>query len=164
MIWAIARAQRPRDSDAADVSQATWLLLFEHLDRLNDPTRVSGTRSGALTVVTRAARLVQGQLTGRRALDQTPTTMIDNAQTKVAAIGVRLLDDAYLAWFSAESECESTLHGWFRAPGDLSAGAYLAYQAALEREEAAARDLQRLWRVARPCRETLLERYGAVCG
>jgi hypothetical protein len=113
--------------------------------------------------VTRAARLVQGQLTGPRGLDQTPTTMIDNAQTEVAAIGVRLLDDAYLAWFSAESECESTLHGWFRAPGDLSAGAYLAYQAALEREEAAARDLQRLWRVAKPCRETLLERYGAVC-
>ena len=162
MIWAIARAHRLRDSDAADVSQATLLLPFEHLDRLNHPTRVSGTRSCALTVVARAARLVEGQLTGPRALDQTPTTMIDNAQTEVAAIE-RRLDDAYLAWFSAESECESTLHGWFRAPDDLSAGAYLAYRAALEREEAAARDLQRLWRVARPCRETLLERYEAVC-
>jgi hypothetical protein len=73
VIWAIARAHRLRDSDAANVSQATLLLPFEHLDRLNHPTRVSGTRSGALTVVTRAARLVQGQLTGPRALDHTPT-------------------------------------------------------------------------------------------
>jgi hypothetical protein len=112
--------------------------------------------------VTRAARLAQGQLTGPRALDHTPTTMIDNAQTEVAAIDVRL-DDAYLAWFSAESECESTLHGWFRAPDDLSAGAYLAYQAALEREEDAARDLQRLWQLSRPFRETLLEREEAMC-
>ena len=112
--------------------------------------------------MTRAARLVQGQLTGPRALDQTPTTMIDNAQTEVAAIELRL-DDAYLAWFSAESECESTLHGWFRAPDDLSAGAYLAYQAALEREEDAARDLQRLWQLSGSSRETLLEREEAMC-
>ncbi len=89
--------------------------------------------------------------------------MIDNAQTEVAAIGVRLLDDAYLAWFGAESECESTLHGWFRAPGDLSAGAYLAYQAALEREEDAARELQRLWQLSGSSRETLLEREEAMC-
>lgn len=40
MIWAVARGHRLRDSDAADVSQATWLRLFEHLDRLNDPARV----------------------------------------------------------------------------------------------------------------------------
>ena len=89
--------------------------------------------------------------------------MIDNAQTGVAAIEAHLLDDAYLAWFSAESECESTLHGWFRAPCDLSAGAYLAYRGALEREEAAARDLERRWRLSGPCRETLLEGYEPVC-
>ncbi|MBV9684547.1 MAG: sigma-70 family RNA polymerase sigma factor [Solirubrobacterales bacterium] len=40
MIWAIARAHRLGDADAADVSQATWLALFEHLGRLNDPARV----------------------------------------------------------------------------------------------------------------------------
>ena len=89
--------------------------------------------------------------------------MIDNPQIEVATMEARLLDDAYLAWFSAESECESTLHGWFRAPGDLSAGAYLAYRAALEREEDAARDLERLWRLSGPCRETVLDTYEAVC-
>ena len=40
MIWAIARAHRLGDADAADVSQATWLALFENLRRLNDPSRV----------------------------------------------------------------------------------------------------------------------------
>jgi RNA polymerase sigma factor (sigma-70 family) len=40
MIWAIARAHRLRDADAADVSQATWLRLLEHVRNLNDPSRV----------------------------------------------------------------------------------------------------------------------------
>ena len=40
MIWAIARAHRLGDADAADVSQATWLALFENLTRLNDRSRV----------------------------------------------------------------------------------------------------------------------------
>lgn len=40
MIWAVARAHRLGDADAADVSQATWVRLHEHIGRLNDPTRV----------------------------------------------------------------------------------------------------------------------------
>ena len=82
--------------------------------------------------------------------------MIESVDTEVAEIGVRLLDDAYLAWFSAESECENALRAWFKATGDRSAGAYLSYRAALDREEAAARDLARLWRLATSCRETLV--------
>ncbi|MBV9606312.1 MAG: sigma-70 family RNA polymerase sigma factor [Solirubrobacterales bacterium] len=40
MIWAVAGAHRLRDADAADVSQATWLALIEHLDRVKDPARL----------------------------------------------------------------------------------------------------------------------------
>jgi RNA polymerase sigma factor (sigma-70 family) len=40
MIGAIARAHSLRHADAADVSQATWLRLLEHLGQLQDPTRV----------------------------------------------------------------------------------------------------------------------------
>jgi RNA polymerase sigma factor (sigma-70 family) len=40
LIWAIARAHRLVDADAADVAQATWLRLFENLGRLHDPGRV----------------------------------------------------------------------------------------------------------------------------
>jgi RNA polymerase sigma factor (sigma-70 family) len=40
MVWAVARAHRLRDADAADVSQTTWLRLLEHLGQLKDPPRV----------------------------------------------------------------------------------------------------------------------------
>lgn len=40
MIWAIARAHRLCDADAADVVQLTWLRLVEHVDDLNEPGRV----------------------------------------------------------------------------------------------------------------------------
>jgi RNA polymerase sigma factor (sigma-70 family) len=40
LIWAVARAHRLHEADAADVAQATWLRLVEHLSRLNDPSRV----------------------------------------------------------------------------------------------------------------------------
>jgi RNA polymerase sigma factor (sigma-70 family) len=40
MIWAIARAHRLGDADAADVTQATWAALLTHLDQLKDPDRV----------------------------------------------------------------------------------------------------------------------------
>jgi RNA polymerase sigma factor (sigma-70 family) len=40
MVWAVARAHRLRDADAADVSQTTWMRLLEHLSELKDPARV----------------------------------------------------------------------------------------------------------------------------
>ena len=79
-----------------------------------------------------------------------------NTQAECAAIGVRLLDDAYLAWFGTESECEQALRAWFKATDAERSGAYLAYQAALDREEAAAADLARLWRLAESAQETLV--------
>lgn len=89
--------------------------------------------------------------------------MIENVDTTVAQIGVRLLDDAYLAWFSAESECEGALRAWFQAAGAQRASAYVAYRAALDREEAAARDLARLWQVSTPCREALVSGSETRC-
>lgn len=40
VIWAVTRGFRLGDADANDVVQTTWLRLLEHLDSLNDPTRV----------------------------------------------------------------------------------------------------------------------------
>ena len=71
---------------------------------------------------------------------------------EVAKIGVRLLDDAQMVWLAAERECDQALRHW-RATSRQSA--YTAYRAALDREEAAARELQRLWELDRPCREAL---------
>jgi RNA polymerase sigma factor (sigma-70 family) len=40
LIWALTRDFRLGESDAADVFQATWLRLLEHIDRLEQPARV----------------------------------------------------------------------------------------------------------------------------
>jgi RNA polymerase sigma factor (sigma-70 family) len=40
MVRSIARWHRLSDADAADVAQATWLRLFEHLDRIKEPARI----------------------------------------------------------------------------------------------------------------------------
>jgi RNA polymerase sigma factor (sigma-70 family) len=40
LIWAMTRDFKLVESDAADVAQATWLRLLEHIDRLEYPARV----------------------------------------------------------------------------------------------------------------------------
>jgi RNA polymerase sigma factor (sigma-70 family) len=40
LIWAMTRDFKLAESDAADVTQVTWLRLLEHIDRLEQPARV----------------------------------------------------------------------------------------------------------------------------
>jgi RNA polymerase sigma factor (sigma-70 family) len=40
LIWAMTRDFRLADADAADVVQATWLRLLEHIDRIEYPERI----------------------------------------------------------------------------------------------------------------------------
>jgi|SRR5450755_164976 RNA polymerase sigma factor (sigma-70 family) len=40
LIWAITRDFKLVESDAADVAQATWLRLLEHIDRIQHPDRL----------------------------------------------------------------------------------------------------------------------------
>jgi len=60
------------------------------------------------------------------------------------AVGVGSLDDAYLVWFSAEHESGRALRAWLGGAGAAREAAYATYRAALDREEAAARELERL--------------------
>jgi hypothetical protein len=75
-------------------------------------------------------------------------TMTDELADEVGRISVRLLDDAYMAWRAAEGECEEALRRWSTGTSRVGAEAYSMYRAALDREEAAARDLQKLHEVA----------------
>jgi len=70
MVRVIAGAHRLSEADAADVAQATWLRLFEHLDRINDPTRVGAWI--ATTARRECLRVLRG--TQRQVLfgDETP--------------------------------------------------------------------------------------------
>lgn len=83
--------------------------------------------------------------------------MTENVSTESPESRVDMFDDAYLAWFDAENECERALGAWSAvARGDANL-AYFAYQAALDREEAAARYLERVCQLAEPGPEALVE-------
>lgn len=74
---------------------------------------------------------------------------------ELAEIGIRLLDEAHTAWQRAELECEHALHAWYDGPPRASVDRYLSYRAVLDREHAAARDLERLWELAQSGHDAL---------
>jgi hypothetical protein len=84
-----------------------------------------------------------------------PASSNRNSSHDLAGIAVRVLDDAHMTWVAAEVDSEHALHAWFEAGAPQGAGAYLAYRAAVDREETAARDLRRLCELSQPCQEQL---------
>lgn len=59
LVWAVCRAHRLSDSDAADVSQTTWLRLVENLGRLTEPDRAGAWL--ATTARRECLRVVRGR-------------------------------------------------------------------------------------------------------
>ena len=84
-----------------------------------------------------------------------PANTNRNTSSVLAVMAARVVDDAHMTWVAAEVESEDALRAWFDAGAPYGAGAYLAYRAAVDREEAAARDLQRLSELTERCRERL---------
>ncbi len=83
--------------------------------------------------------------------------MADTVETtEVAKIGIRLTEETYAAWTDAEDDSAQFLCAWFDRPVHNDER-YYAYLAALDREEAAALDLQRLAEVAEVCRDVLTD-------
>jgi RNA polymerase sigma factor (sigma-70 family) len=63
LVWAVARSFRLGRADAADVSQATWLRLVEHLRDIRDSQRLGAwlattARREALAVLRRSVRTI----------------------------------------------------------------------------------------------------------
>ena len=61
LLWSVARSFRLDAADANDVVQTTWLRLVEHLDRIEDPTRLVGwlvttARRESMRVLRRSGR------------------------------------------------------------------------------------------------------------
>ena len=82
-----------------------------------------------------------------------PPTINHNISRALDVIAERVLDDARMTWVAAEIDSEHALHAWFDASARQGAGAYRAYSAAVEHEQAAADDLQRLYELTQPCRK-----------
>ena len=86
-----------------------------------------------------------------------PERINDNTSRGRAVVAIRARDVAHMAWVAAEVESEHALHAWFDTSTADDADAYLAYRATVDREEAAARDLQRLSDLTRPSEERLTQ-------
>ena len=84
-----------------------------------------------------------------------PAKINPNTSRDLAVIAVRVLDDAHMTWVAAEVESEHALRAWFDAGAPQGAGAYLAYRAAVDREEPQPVTLQRLSHLTRACQERL---------
>ena len=68
---------------------------------------------------------------------------------EIASIRIRLVDEAYMSWCTAQTQCQNALRAWFVAGPRDRAEANWAYRAALDREQAAASDLESLSQLAR---------------
>ena len=78
LVWAVARAHRLANADAADVYQTTWLRLAEHIGRIEHPERVGAW------LATAARRECLQSL--RSAAKTTPTDDMDRLDI-TAAVG-----------------------------------------------------------------------------
>jgi RNA polymerase sigma factor (sigma-70 family) len=97
LVWAIARGELRSAGDAADVSQTTWLRLYEHIDRLDDPCRVGAWLA---TTARREARRVAAR--GRRILPMDDTSMLrpwwgEDADVDEALLANERIDGLYEA-------------------------------------------------------------------
>jgi hypothetical protein len=84
-----------------------------------------------------------------------PPRIRPNTSGALGAIASRVLEDAHMTWVAAEVESEHALRAWFDTGAPQGPTAYLAYHAAVDREEAAARDLQQLSDLTQPDQERL---------
>jgi hypothetical protein len=67
---------------------------------------------------------------------------------EVASVEIRLIDEAHMSWCTAQVQCETALRAWFEAGPHDRAEANCVYRAALDREQAAAHDLESLSQLA----------------
>jgi hypothetical protein len=74
--------------------------------------------------------------------------MARRMSTEVASVEIRLIDEAHMSWCTAQVQCETALRAWFEAGPHDRAEANCVYRAALDREQAAARDLESLSELA----------------
>jgi hypothetical protein len=67
---------------------------------------------------------------------------------EVASVEIRFIDEAHMSWCTAQVQCETALRAWFEAGPHDRAEANCVYRAALDREQAAAHDLESLSQLA----------------
>jgi RNA polymerase sigma factor (sigma-70 family) len=110
LVWAVARAHRLTNADAADVFQTTWLRLAEHIRRIDQPERVGAW----LATAARRECLQSLRSTART----TPTGDLDRLDT--APVVGNPTEEAVLAAEQEREDADRAAMVW-RALGRLSA-------------------------------------------
>jgi RNA polymerase sigma factor (sigma-70 family) len=77
LIWAVARGQGLSTTDAAEVSQTTWLRLAEHIGEITDPLRV-----GAWLATTARREAIRIARLGARYVLVDPWEYVDHSVTE----------------------------------------------------------------------------------
>ncbi len=87
LIWAMTRDFKLTESDAADVAQATWLRLLEHIDRIEQPARL-----GSWLATTARRECLRSLAARKKVVPVDDDTAFNGAVTDLA-IDERLLAD-----------------------------------------------------------------------
>jgi RNA polymerase sigma factor (sigma-70 family) len=88
LIWSITRQFKLSESDAADVSQATWLRLLQHIDKLDHPDRV-----GSWLAATARNECLRNLAARKRVIPVQDDITLKSDVTSVPEIDERLLAD-----------------------------------------------------------------------
>jgi len=88
LIWSMTRDFKLIESDAADVTQATWLRLLEHIDRLDHPARV-----GAWLATTARHECLRSLAARKRIVLMHDDTVLAEGEAPGPAVDERLLAD-----------------------------------------------------------------------
>ncbi|MET8009814.1 sigma-70 family RNA polymerase sigma factor [Streptomyces sp. NPDC005271] len=109
LIWAIARSHRLSTADCADVSQATWLRVVQHLDKLRSHDRLTqwistSARRESLKHLEKAGRSVP--VGGAEAFDRPETS---GEQPEDLALARERDDEVLSAFGSLTPKCQALL-------------------------------------------------------
>jgi RNA polymerase sigma factor (sigma-70 family) len=121
LVWAVARGHGLDHCDAADVTQTTWLRLYEHLPRLRDPERVAAwltttARRESLRVQSRRRQL---QLVACFESEVTPVAAEDAEQAPFPAELLAAVDRderLWLAFSELPAPCRTLLRALMADP------------------------------------------------
>ncbi|MFF8810702.1 RNA polymerase sigma factor [Streptomyces pactum] len=109
LIWAIAKGHRLSPADCGDVSQATWLRVVQHLDRLRSPDRL------AQWISTAARRESLNHLArSKRHIPVGPAEVLDQAQDaddqpEHMALARERDDEVLTAFCALPARCQALL-------------------------------------------------------
>lgn len=108
LVWSVARDLGLSHTDAADVSQTTWLRLAEHLDRIRQPERLGAWL--ATTARNEAMRTFRGAQR-QRPIDPASESLVreDGAAVDTALLEAERDDALWRAFAALSSPCQVLL-------------------------------------------------------